>query len=169
MDDVSILITNSVDAIQLKILVFGPQVHTPSEDERTAKLQQKRIDIRERLEELGHFVRYAEDLVDPLLDNAFFQEMLIMPEYDLIVNLIGSPGSNVELGAIAAKSQLANKCALFLDSDHITGLSGSACKHAEDMGAHFSTFAYPQDLDECHLLGSVLDRVRKFQKIKFFL
>ena len=172
-EEVQILIANAVDRISLKILVFGPQVHTPSPQERTAKLQAKRIDIRARLEADGHFVRYAEDLVDPMLGdpagNAFFQEILIMGEYDLIVTIVDSPGSIVEATTISLNPRLAQKASLFLDSEYVQGLVGAACRNAEDIGAHFQTYEYPQDLDECHLLGHVITRVRKIQKIKYLM
>jgi len=172
-DDVKALISNAIDGISLKILVFGPQVHTPSPQERTAKLQAKRRDIRARLEESGHFVRYAEDVVDPVADgpfaNPFFQEILIMGEYDLIVTIVDSPGSIVEATVISMSPRLAQKSSLFLDATYLDGLVGSACQNAEDVGAHFQTYQYPQDLDECHLLGYVVTRVRKIQKIKYLL
>lgn len=173
IDDIATLIANAVDAIKLKILVFGPQVHTPSADERTAKLQTKRKEIRHKLEDLGHHVKYAEDLVDPHLSgpsgNAFFQELVIMREYDLIVTIVDSPGSIAEAAAIATKPMLAQKASLFLDAAYSGGLVAETCKNAEDMGAHFSTFNYPGDLDSCHLYGFVLDRIRKVQKVKYLL
>ena len=172
-EDVKALIAYAVDAIKLKILVFGPQVHTPSSDERTARLQNKRREIRGKLEDAGHHVKYAEDLVDPDLTgaagNAFFQELVIMREYDLIVTIVDSPGSIAEAAVIACKPDLAQKSSLFLDSAYSGGLVGQACKNAEDIGAHFQPYEYPRDLDECHLLGYVMDRVSKIQKMKFLL
>ncbi|RUU33677.1 hypothetical protein EOC93_28190 [Mesorhizobium sp. M6A.T.Ce.TU.002.03.1.1] len=161
------------DAIKLKILVFGPQVHTPSQHEREAKFQNKRIEIRVKLENLGHFVKYAEELVDPNLGgpsgNAVFQELIIMKEYDLIVTLVESYGSIVEATMISLKPQLAAKALLFQDSAHHQGLVRSACDNAVDIGAHFEAFNYPTDLDECHLYGKVLKRVSQIQKMKFLL
>jgi len=169
--DINTLLAGAIDSIQLKILVFGPQVHTPSSDERTRKLQNKRVEIRQKLETLGHVVRYAEDLVDPTiggpLGNAFLQELLIMREHDLIVTLVGSPGSIAEASVISANPQLASKASLFLDKDHVEGLVGSACENAKDCGAHFDTFAYPDDLDLCNLFGMVKKRVAMIQKIKY--
>ncbi|MFC5394036.1 hypothetical protein [Bosea vestrisii] len=162
-----------IDAIKLKILVFGPQVHTPSELEREAKFQNKRIEIREKLEVLGHTVKYAEDLVDPNLGgptgNAVFQELIIMKEYDLIVTLVESPGSIVEATMISTRPNLAAKALLFQDSAYAGGLVRSACDNAVDIGAHFQEFDYPRDLDECHLYGKVLKRVSQIQKMKFLL
>jgi hypothetical protein len=170
---ITTLVSGAIDAIKIKILVFGPQVHTPSPDPRTAKLQNKRIEIRARLEAQGHDVKYAEDLVDPSLagpaGNPFFQELVIMREYDLIVTIVDSPGSIAEATAMAMKPHLAQKASLFLDQAYSTGLVHATCKNAEDLGAHFQTYEYPGDLDNCHLLGFISTRVVKIQKMKYLL
>jgi hypothetical protein len=167
------LIINALDGIKLKILVFGPQVHTPSAEVRVAKLQAKRVDIRSRLEGEGHIVRYAEELVDPTIEGpsgeAFFQELVIMREYDLIVNIVDQPGSIAEATTISLKPLLARKAVLFLDEAYNQGFVASTCRNAADMGAHFRTFRYPADLDECHMLGHVMERVRLVQKMKYLL
>lgn len=166
-------IKDALDSILIKILVFGPDVSLISSDERTAKLQRKRIEIRENLEALGHNVKYAEELVDPNIDgagsNMFFQELVIMKEYDLIVILLGSPGANSEATVIAVRPDLAPKAALYMDSDHQGGFVGEACRNASDFGAEFHTYNYPADLDLCHLMGFVKNRVSIIQKIKYLL
>jgi hypothetical protein len=170
---VSDLLDSTIGSIKLSILVFGPQVHTVSPDERTRNLQNKRKEIRNSLEMLGHKVNYAEDLVDPSLPgiagNPMLQELVIMSEYDLIVTLVGSPGSIVEASMIAQKPNLARKTSLYLDEDHIDGLVGQACRMAQTMGAHFKTYKYPTDLVDCNLLGYVSSRVSEFQTMKYLL
>lgn len=167
------LIADALNPIKLKILVFGPDVKIISQDERTRNLQHKRNEIRLALENDGHEVKYAEDLVDPSLmgpqANAIFQELVIMAEYDLIVNLVGSPGSIVEATLSATRPRLAQKTALYLDQDHISGLVGSACELARTLGAHFRTFKYPEDLVECHLLGHVASRAAAVKLAKYLL
>ena len=168
---ISNLIASAFAAIKLKILVFGPQVHTPSPDPRIAKLQGKRAEIRQKLEAQGHHVKYAEDLVDPSLGaatgNPFFQELVLMREYDLIVTIVDQPGSIAEATVIALKPDLAQKSALFLDSAYLGGLVGQACVSAQNIGAHFSTYDYPVDLDACHLFGKIEERVERVQMIKY--
>lgn len=170
MSIVANLINSGRNAIKLNILVFGPQVANLSTDPRTLNLQNKRIQIRQELEALGHVVNYAEDLVDPNLpspqNNAFLQEIVIMAEYDLIFNIVDSPGSNVELGLIAARPNLAQKASLFLDSQFNTGLSAEACRAAQFFGADFNNYIYPTDLVDCNLLTFILDRVAKAQFVK---
>lgn len=162
-----------IGAIKLKILVFGPQVHKPSTVEREAKFQNKRIEIRAKLELLGHTVKYAEDLVDPTIGgpegNAVFQEIVIMQEYDLIVTLVESPGSIVEATVISINPALAAKSVLFQDEAYANGLVRQCCDNAVDLGAHFDTINYPDDLDHCHLYGKILKRVSQIQKVKFLL
>lgn len=165
------LIQSALDGIKLKILVFGPQVHTPSLEPRVAKLQAKRVQIRQHLEAEDHIVAYAEDLVDPSIGvvggDAFFQELVIMREYDMIVNIVDQPGSIVEATMMAMKTHLASKAVLFLDAAYAGGLVEQTCRSATDIGAHLQHFHYPQDLDDCHLLGHVARRVRLVQKMKY--
>ena len=171
--DIKALIASSIGAVKLKILVFGPQVAKISTDVRTAKLQTKRIEIRAKLEALGHHVRYAEDLVDPTLPgmsgNAVIQELLIMGEYDFIVTLVDSPGSIAEATLISTRPELARKAALFIDDAYTSGLVADACRSAEGLGAHFATYAYPNDLDACNLFGKIELRASQIQTIKYLL
>lgn len=173
MTTVSDLLEDSISPISLKILVFGPQVETISQDERTRNLQNKRMEIRQALEDLNHHVKYAEDLVDPSLvgptANPVIQELVIMQEYDFIVTLVESPGSIVEATLIASKPLLAQKSALYIDQGYIGGLAGQACLLAEQMGGHLHKFTYPEDLVECHLLGHIRDRANTIQLMKFLM
>lgn len=162
------LISQSLDAIVLNILVFGPTLRTMSSDEETRNLQMKRAQIKENLSLLGHNVQYAEDLVDPSLGNMVFQEQIIMRDYDLIITIVGSPGSLIETAVISQKAELAQKSQLFLDSRHTEGLAAEACRLAKDMGAFFQEYEYPEDLTECHLLGFAKERVRKAQLVRYF-
>ena len=165
------LIATGIDSIQLDILVFGPQVSALSSDARTLSLQKKRIQIRHELISRGHNAKYAEELVDQTLagpdGNAAFQELLIMDSYDLVVNVVDSPGSIVEATMISVIPTIAQKTSLFLDGNYVGGLVHSTCLQAAEFGAHFQTYVYPTDLDDCHLLGFVLDRVRITQKKKY--
>ncbi len=170
MNTVANLISNGITAIKLNILVFGPQVKVLSTDQRTLNLQNKRIQIRQELENLGHNVKYAEDVVDPNLpspqNNAFLQEIVIMAEFDIIFNIVDSPGSITELALIASKPTLSQKASLFLDSQFTGGLPASACEAAKFLGADYNTYNYPTDLVDCHLLTFILARVSKAQFVK---
>ncbi|MBY2937192.1 hypothetical protein [Rhizobium leguminosarum] len=163
------LIESALGAIKLNILVFGPTLKAVSTDESTRHLQDKRRQIRDELALLGHNVQYAEDLVDPSLGNMVFQEQIIMREYDLIITLVGSPGTIVEATMISQKSELAQKSQLFLDSRFTDGLTAEACRLAHDIGAFYLEYEYPKDLVECHLLGYAKERVHKAQLVRYFI
>ena len=153
--------------------MFGPQVENLSNVERTRNLQNKRIEIRAALESLGHEVKYAEDIVDSSIDgpgaNPFFQEMVIMEDFDFIVTLVESPGSNIETGVIASKPNLARKASLYIDETFNEGLAWRACQFVEEMGGHVHQFTYPQDLTECHLLGRIKRRASTIQMWKYLM
>ncbi|MGN7885403.1 hypothetical protein [Dyadobacter sp. 22481] len=170
MDPIKSLISRGVKNVRLNILVFGPQVASLSAEPRTLNLQNKRIEIRQELEAAGHFVRYAEELIDPSLPdahgNAFLQEIIIMAEYDLIFVIVDSPGSIAEATVISTRPNLATKASLYLDSSYATGLTAQACQLAEYLGAEFRLYTYPTDLTDCHLLTSITERVTKAQFIK---
>lgn len=165
------LILSTVASRKLKILVFGPQVATVSPDARTAKLQNKRKEIRHKLEALGHHVRYAEELVDPslpgLMGNPVLQEMILMREYDFVATLVESPGSVVEATLIATDDELSRKSSLFIDQEYKDGLAAKACEMAEARGCHYQMYQYPKDLDECNLFGFISSRVSHIQAVKY--
>lgn len=167
------LIARSIDPILLKILVFGPGLDPVSNDEWTRNLQNKRKEIKEALLNQGHTVRYAEELVDPSVTgpmaNPFFQELLLMDEYDFIVILVGPPGANTETGAIAVKPNLTRKSSFYLDENHSGGLAAAACRFAVTIGAHFRMYEYPRDLVECHLLTHIAERAAEIRTMKYLL
>lgn len=165
------VLNDGIGSISLNILVFGPQVHTNATDTRTRHLQEKRREIRQELEAKGHNVRYAEELVVPNLPdpehNAFIQELVIMQEYDLIVNLVDSPGSISEATMIAMKPKLASKAALFIDEAHSGGLVAQACSTAKALGAYTHHYTYPGDLIDCHLLTHITRRAAQIRLAKY--
>ncbi len=171
MKTIAELLNDGVESIILKILVFGPQVKSFSTDTRTLRLQHKRIQIRQELESCGHYVKYAEELVDPALppplNNAFLQELIIMKDYDLIINIVDKPGSISEATAIALKPELAPKSCLFLDASYSDGLTDAMCCNAETLGADFIRYTYPSDLVDCNLVGFVKTKVRAIQIVHY--
>lgn len=164
------LIKAGKENMKLNILVFGPQVKTKAPDTKTRDLQEKRKQIKAELENLGHSVKYAEELVDPSLpgiqSNEFLQEIVIMAEYDLIVNIVDSPGSIAEAALVSTKPDLARKTSLFLDSAYAHGLVAQMCKAAKILGADFLLYKYPDDLTECNLLSIIIKKVNDAQFIK---
>lgn len=171
MSEVADLVKRGVTSIKLRILVFGPAATNPSSAERVQALRQKRVDIRQALVDAGHVAVFPEDIVEPGLpppvNNPVLQEMLLLKEYDYVVVLVESPGSNVELGMITSTKRFAEKSHLLIASEYGTGLARSACQLCETLGGAVSEFEYPRDITECHLLSKVLNRVATLQLARF--
>ncbi|MEX0289945.1 MAG: hypothetical protein AB3N14_12625 [Flavobacteriaceae bacterium] len=171
MRNVKQIIEESISPIALDILVFGPQTKKMSDDERTLALQNKRIEIRDRLREEGHNVFFAEELVEEglsgKLGNMMTQEELLLMECDLVVALVESKGTLVELGVITSKESYSKKAHCFLDKDHCAGLAHQACENAKAKGAFYTNYKHPEDLDLCHLLGYIRDSVEETQLAKY--
>jgi hypothetical protein len=167
------LLKAGMAACPLSILVFGPQLKPASKKPHVRALQKKRKQLVASLVDAGHEVILVEDLIDRSvsspLDNAFVQEIAVLlhAQFDMIINLVHTSGTNVELGVIAGRKELAAKAQLFLCKDFSAGLSWAACKAAQSQGAAFTPYDYPKDISECHLIGKVLKRVEKVQLAKY--
>jgi hypothetical protein len=170
---IAALISKAIGATRLRILVFGPSPLGASSDPFVDALRIKRLEIQAALQAQGHTADFPESIVDPSLpppfDNAWLQEQLLMQDYDLIILLVGSPGANVELGAISSKPGLCQKSQLFLCVDHKGGLADAACRLATQFDARLQEFIYPDDLTKCHLVTAVDGIVRKLQAAKTLL
>ncbi len=166
------LIARALKENSIRVLVFGPSPTSTSPEPLTQGLRKKRIEIRDALRDLGHQAEFPEDLIDPTqpppFNNPVAQEKLLMADYDLVMVLIGPPGTNVELGMIASDQDLCRKSSLFLCRDHLGGLAHQACLFAEQFDAHFAQFTYPEDLVDCHLLTAAEEMIRKVQAGKTF-
>lgn len=168
------LIASAISATHLRILVFGPSPTTSAPPGSLLDgLRTKRAEIRAELLNQGHTADFPEDLVDssapPPFDNPWFQEQLLMKSYDLILVLIGSPGSTVELGAISTNPTLCRKSQLFLCADHVGGLADQACKLAANLDARVMYYTFPPDIVDCHLFGAIDSIVKKLQVAKTLL
>jgi len=172
MIDVKALIQKQLSDTKLEILVFGPAITPPSADARTASLQLKRQAIKQRLIDEGHSAKFGEDVVDPSLPShladPLTQEIVAMRAADLIIVLVGSPGSLVEGARISAERELCGKTQFYCFEEHKDGL---AVRHFLQMEAHGATCRLVSlaDVQACHLTGAVLDRVQAIQVGKAFL
>ena len=170
---ITTLVSKVLSANRLRVLVFGPYPVGPLPDPFFEALRRKRLEIQAALQGQGHAADFPENLVDPSLpppfDNAWLQEQLLMRDYDLIVLLVGSPGANVELGAISTNPALCQKSQLFLCVDHKGGAAEEACRLATTFDARLQEFIYPDDLTKCHLVAAVDGIVRKLQAAKALL
>ena len=161
----------SFTEIKLKILVFGPSPAIAHPPGFTADLAKKRQQIRDALIADGHQAHFPEDLmhgsVDPAINNHYIWEKMLVCEYDMVVNLVGSFGAVDEL-SLFCTPQLALKAALFFNQDHATGLAYEHARAIEAIGAKLHTFTYPVDLTSCKLMKQVRDKVWAVRVSKFF-
>ena len=68
MTTIQELLKRNIDAIKLRILIFGPALEGSNDDPRVIDLRKKRKQIREYLEKIGHHVAFPEEIVDPNAD-----------------------------------------------------------------------------------------------------
>jgi hypothetical protein len=167
MRTVSQLIAESLRQTELNILIFGPQTTNFSSDPRILALQHKRIEIRQALQDNGYFVKDAEELVDrslpPPMNNIYMQEKVLLQEFDIVVVLVETPGTQVELGLVASRPDLAAKACIFLSDSYLDGFAAEACAAAAACGADYSTYRHPDDLRDCHLLGKVREKIDRLR------
>ena len=160
-------------ATSLQILVFGPNPHAANARpaERDGKLSQKRIDIRDWLVIEGHDAQFPEDIYDRTAPgpsrNVMYQEMVMMRGCDLIIVIVDSPGSNVELGAISTHSDLAQKTHAFIDETFVGGLAHESCLLLSELKGEHSCYCYPVDIDGCHLKTRIIALVGRIQMVKY--
>jgi hypothetical protein len=164
---------DAAKATSLEILVFGPNpaAAVASPAEKIGRLARKRIEIRDWLAAEGHNAQFPEDIYDRTspgpFANVMYQEIVMMRRSDVIVVIVDSPGSNVELGAIAGRSDLASKTHAFIDEDFKGGLAYAACLLLSEMNGEHSCYKFPDDIDGCQLRARVLGLVTKIQLIKY--
>jgi hypothetical protein len=156
--------------INLRILVFGPSCTITHAPGFTADLATKRGQIRDALNGDGHTAVFPEDLmhgsIDPLIDNPYIWEQLLVKEYDMVVNLVGSFGAVTEM-SLFMRENLALKAALFFNQDHCGGLHFQQAKAIEALGATLETYVYPDDLASCNLMKRVRAKVWAVRVGKF--
>lgn len=172
MIDLKALIDKQLADTKLEILVFGPAVDPPSGDPHVASLQSKRKEIKARLLAEGHSVAFGEDIFDPTLPahvvDPLLQEIVAMQAADLIIVLVGSPGSIGEAKTITGKKELCQKSAFYCFEDHKNGLVVQHLQFMQKYGATCALVSLPA-VQACHLTGAVLEHVRAVQVGKAFL
>lgn len=177
MRTVAELLADGLHGTPLTILLFGPSLGTGTSDPHASALRDKRAEIRDALRADGHKVVIVEDEIDATapapLNNPMIQEMAILQSYDgydLVVALVYTPGTNLELGIITSTKEIASKSHLFICKAFSTGAAYQACQMAETVRkAEFTPYDYPADLVDCHVLTKVQTKVRSLQVAKFIL
>ena len=91
----------------------------------------------------------------------------MMKRCDLIVIIVDTPGSNVELGMISANPGLARKTHAFIDSKYKSGLAYKSMLLLKAMSGEMRAFEFPDDIDGCHLMTAVIKTVQRLQLVKY--
>jgi len=153
-----------IKQIPFVVLVWGPGASGGA-------LFAKRMQIKKALQQEGYAAVFSEDLEhlfggSPLSAKA--RELLEAKNADMIVLLYGSPGAIAETHDFSQFNQIASKMMVFVDSKHVEGYGFKGA--LTDLGNTYkNVFQYtsPSDLDECHLLTSVRERLNAMRVAKW--
>lgn len=163
-------IFEEIYAVMLSVLVWGPG--QPGEDEYQRALFKKRIEVVNKLRELGLDAFTSEEDC-PTMKVVHNSLPLMVKEYgqarpnhvELIVSIAASFGSIAEAHDFAGKPEIASKMMVFYDKEKIE--AGYSINSVKESYLVCSPFVYPQDIKECHLLQEVERRVRNIQFSKY--
>ena len=156
----------------LEVLVFGPAVEPRAEDPLTARLQDKRQEMKRALTAQGHTVYYGEDVVDPglssPLSDPMIQEVAAMRSADFIIVLVSSPGSIAEAVLITTQQELCKKVIFYCLDEHRRGLVVQHLEHCASLGA-ICRIVSREAVDRCELTTEVVEKVETLRVAKAFL
>lgn len=156
----------------LPVTVF---VCGPSEDSQP--LTQKKIDTVNELRRLGHNAIMGEELVEELskqdkdagtsVKTANTYELVGASKSDLIVVFFGSPGSIGEGHEFLSVSDIGQKTLIFIDGKYKDSYNsvGILAMH-EKLHRPLEKYKSPDDIDNCILMGKVIDWVQSYQAAK---
>ncbi len=159
-DVIDAVATDIVTRAKLKVLVLGP-------GQTGGALYQKRCAIRDELRRLGHDADFCEDIwsagkLSGSGLNLSVAELVTARSYDYIVCLMAGPGVIGEVHEFAARPELASKMLVCVDQIHQSGYSAQGIlRILEGANGRLDWFQSPTDIDECYLLGRVLEQVQK--------
>ena len=160
-------------AVKIKVLVFGPDPTSSTRKTKLGKIAKKRIEIRDTIRSHGDLADFPEEVLaatNPMgraIPNALAQEIILIREYDLVIIIVDSPGTNVELGTLAGRTDLAKKTQSYIDTAYRGGLAHNACQQIKTLGGEAHEFDYPVDIRDCHLLTKVLDLIERTRWAKY--
>lgn len=150
-----------VQRSRLSVLVWGPSAQTNRE------LFTKRVQIRDKLRDLGHRADFSEDILEPHALaagglNLSPVELLQAKGYEYIICIMGSPGSIGEVHDFCHSAEIAHKTTVCINEQHISGYSGMGILRIfEGNHGHLERFRFPEDVVSCSLRDRVVDQVEK--------
>lgn len=153
-------ILKEIDQTCLHILVWGP-------GRGGGKLYEKRVKICNKLRELGHDALFSEDLPSLPEKSQKVVELAQAQAADFIIVIEASHGSVGEVHDFAAYDDIIPKMLIFIDVQVTGGYNYRILGPYKTLYNNVETFRYPEDIDECHLLTKILERVKALQQTKW--
>ena len=154
-----------IEKTPLSIVIWGP-------GEGGGPLYNKRVDILNQLRANGLDAFFSEEeSQDPQLStlpSEKAKEYVQASVAELVVVLRVSYGSVAEVHDFADFHDIASKMLVFVDSKTFEGYSTmGAIKELRELHGKIESFHYPEDINNCKLLTSVINKVRLMQHAKF--
>jgi hypothetical protein len=149
---------------RLKVLVWGPGTCAGG------KMFEKREQIRDRLrrnfDDAALFSEELDEVCRQFSASSRVNELFQAHRADFILALYSSPGSIAEVHDMA--KTLGWKMLIFIDSRHVEsygfkGLLGELKSSFNNV----ETFEYPTDIDECHLMAAVVNKLEPLRIAKW--
>ena len=152
---------------KLRIMVLGP-------GETQETLYNKRCEIRDELNRLGHQAEFPEETWSEIKlkiseINLAVAEYIQAKEYDFIVCLMASPGSIGEVHELAGNKQIASKMLICVDEINREGYSSQGILRIfEGFHGKIDWFKNPNDIDNCCLATRAIEHLQKVAESKQF-
>lgn len=146
---------------RLSVLIWGPS------KQGNKALFRKRVQIRDKLRNLGHQADFSEDILTPNAlgaggINLSVAELLQARGVEYIICIMSSPGSIAEVHDFCHIPEIAHKMTICIDEQHLSGYSGKGIIPIfEGNHGHLEKFKFPEDITSCNLRKRVIDQVEK--------
>jgi hypothetical protein len=159
-----------IETTPLAVLVWGPG-KGPG-DPYSSSIHEKRMAVRNALLADGYAAIFSEDIdkdSPSKLESLKTREMAQSLVADFIVVIVGSAGSIAEVHDFGAfPYDIGSKMLIFVDSRHKDSYSfAGVLKELNDLYGNVGEFEYPKDIDECHLLGKIQQRLKILRLAKW--
>ncbi|MBI4187882.1 MAG: hypothetical protein HY529_01615 [Chloroflexi bacterium] len=158
-------------SLPVTVFVCGPT-------EQSQALTRKKIDTVNALRKLGHDASLGEELVAELskqdndagnsIQTANTYELIAASKSDLIVVFCASPGSIGETHEFLSVSTIGQKTLIFIDEQYSNSYTavGILSSHKK-LRRPLETYKSPEDIDNCTLMGKVIDWVQNYQSARW--
>ncbi|MFC1921427.1 hypothetical protein ACFLYQ_06875 [Chloroflexota bacterium] len=160
-----------LNSIPVSVFICGPS-------ENSQPLTRKKVDTVNALRELGHDANIGEELVSELkiqdintgnpIQTAYTYELIAASKADLVIVFCASPGSIGETHEFLSISSIGEKTLVFIDEKYSNSYTsnGILASHKK-LYRPLETYKSPDDIDNCTLMGKVLEWVQSFQSAKW--